>query len=94
MCGGFVKDTEFTARKFHRCCACSVLIPPGSRYVKSFYVDGGDVDSGKWHLECLKEFERGLRENGDDCGDPWSTWENDMPPEIQRNYIYGPIENA
>ncbi len=50
--------------------------------MKSCWKDGNDFGADKWHHECRKQFCIVLRENGDDCGDPWSTWE--QTPEYMK----------
>lgn len=88
MCGTVVSETTRKARKQHRCEACKIPIPPGFLYQHTFEKDGGDVFSGKWHQECREAFGAWLREDGDDCGDPWMTWECWLPPlEVCRKYV-------
>lgn len=93
MCGTFLREETRKARKNHRCEACHIPIPKGFRYVVTASVDdnGDSIASGKWHSECWEEFQRVLRENGDDCGHPDWTWENGMPPEVASKYFIGPL---
>lgn len=79
-------DTHPKARKDHICCACCEKIPAGVTYAKTFYVDGGTASADKWHLECREEFIRGLQENGETDGDPYSTWENGLPDQLRAKY--------
>ncbi len=92
MCGTHLGSTTRRARKDHSCCACRIPIPAGHTYIVTSDVDEGRASSAKWHVECSEEFARGLREWGEDCGDPWTTWENGMPAEIAQRYVHGPIE--
>jgi len=83
------------ARKDYHCAAgCGVPIPVGTLYVTTAAIIEGDFSSDRWHVECREAFGEMLRENGDDCGDPWDTWENGMPAEIAAHYIHGPFEEA
>ncbi len=93
MCGEFIGSWTRKARKRHWCCACPLPIPPGSSYVKSAEKDVNDFMVSKWHTECRAEFDNLLREHGEDCADPWSTWEHGRPPnEIAARYFIGPLE--
>lgn len=75
MCGTVISEYTVRARKQTRCCACSLPIMPGDDYVKSCWRDGRDFGADKWHQECRIEFCDMLHRWGDDCGDPWDTWE-------------------
>lgn len=86
MCGTLISETNQKARKQHVCQACGVRIPIGFDYIKSVSADGGTAFTDKWHPECREEFSRVLYENGDDCGDPWETWENGAPPHLVAKY--------
>ncbi len=91
MCSiGFSSLEHPKARKSRRCAACSVPIPAGAIYARHSGVWDGEFSSDSWHVECLEAFGQMLRENGDDCGDPWDTWEDDMPDDIKARYVLGP----
>lgn len=92
MCGEFITEYAVKARKHHWCTACNVPIPPGFLYIRTFEKDNRDLMVGKWHIECRETFNGYLNEYGDDCMDPWLTWENGMPGEIKQKYLPGPIE--
>ena len=92
MCGTYLGSRTRKARKWHRCCACDVPIPPGFQYEVSCDIDDGKARSSKWHSECRTEFDRMLSEQHDDCGDPSWTWDGGMPPEIKQKYVFGPPE--
>lgn len=93
MCGKIISSKNLKARKEHRCEACHVPIPSGITYCRTVEVDdGGDIGATRWHLECREAFDQMIHENMDDCGDPWNTWENDMPQEIRAKYVLGPWE--
>lgn len=93
MCGEFIAEYTRKARKYHHCSTgCGVPIPPGHLYVKTFEKDGGDIMSSKWHVECREEFNNTAMSEGEDCMDPWSTWENGMPVRFKQKYVYGPFE--
>lgn len=93
MCGKMIAHSTVKARKDHRCEACRVPIPAGYSYIRTVESDeDGKIYSSKWHEECRDEFDRMITENFDDCGDPLSTWEDDMPDEIKAKYLFGPWE--
>lgn len=94
MCGKVIASVTRHARKQYQCEACSVPIPPGFDYVRVAEADdSGKMWAHRWHIECRAEFDRYLtQETFDDCGDPWHTWENDMPVEHKAKYVYGPWE--
>lgn len=85
MCGTVISEYMVHARKRHRCCACRQPIQPGDYYIKSCWKDGGDFGAEKWHQECRAEFCDMLSRDGDDCGDPWDTWERE-PDWLKARY--------
>jgi hypothetical protein len=92
MCGTFLGTKTSRARREYGCEACNTPIPAGHLYITSAEVDGRDFISGKWHVECREQFDSWLSTYGDDCMDPWMTWEDGMPPEIRWRYVPGPYE--
>ena len=48
-----ISETKPIARKSHRCENCGHMIPKGTRYLRQFCVDGGDVWSWVTHQDCM-----------------------------------------
>lgn len=62
MCSGddnpprVMSESRPRARKEHRCCECGRLIPPGTRYVRTWGI-WDDPDEFKQHIECRELLE-------------------------------------
>jgi hypothetical protein len=93
MCG-FVIIKQQKARKEHRCAACSVPIPKGFTYCRSFDSYDGRGFTTKWHIECREAFDDMLRENGDCEGAADQVWEDDMPDHIKEKYRKAGMANG
>ena len=88
--GKLVSESRPTARKPHRCENCGHMIPRGTKYVRQFCKDGGDVWGWISHEDCMDAATHLWKIDGcyyDDEIQPISEYENNTG--VFPDYIRG-----